>query len=296
MGEPLRVVLVEDDEPLQQQLSGALARALPDVEVTHTPDADDGLRLVCDQRSRLLITEAQSEAVDGLTLAACARKQRPTLPVIFLGSATERSAEKLMGFGGAHRVEKPPHLGRFVGLVARCLDSPMGFRGELASHDLIELVQLVLMTTSSGALHVSAPEGRGTLWLEQGSIVHAESGEERGTAAFQHMLRWAGGGFSVDPSATPPARTITFNTTQLLLESTRILDEESSRALVFPSASERRREERAAEHFERGLEAVHEKRYQDAFTEWELAMASEPDNRVYQHNLRRLRAMMTLGR
>ena len=74
-----------------------------------------------------------------------------------------------MGFAGAHSVEKPPHLGRFVGLVARCLDTPTGFRGELASHDLIELVQLVLMTTSSGALHIIAPEGRGTLWLEHGA-------------------------------------------------------------------------------------------------------------------------------
>jgi hypothetical protein len=183
-----------------------------------------------------------------------------------------------------------------VGLVARCLDTPRGFRGELASSDLIELVQLVLMTTSSGALHITAPEGRGTLWIDQGSIVHAACAGERGAAAFQYMLRWTGGGFSVDPSVTPPERSITFTTTQLLLESTRILDEESSHELPLPSASERQLEERAAEHFERGLEAVHHKHYADALVEWELAVASEPDNRLYQHNLRRLRAIMTLGR
>lgn len=296
MTEPLRVVLVEDDEPLQRQLAGALERALPDVEVTRTPDADDALKLVCDARSRLLITEAQSDAVDGLTLAACARRQRPTLPVIFLGGESGRASERLIGFSGAHRVDKPPHLGRFVGLVARCLDTPRGFRGELASSDLIELVQLVLMTMQSGALHITAPEGRGTLWIEQGSIVHALSGAQRGADAFQHMLRWTGGGFSVDPGEKAPERSITFTTTQLLLESTRILDEESSRELPIPTAMERQQEERAAEHFERGLEAVHHKRYQDALVEWELAAASEPDNRVYQHNLRRLRAMMTLGR
>ena len=109
------------------------------------------------------------------------------------------------------------------------------------------------------------------------------------------MLHWTGGGFSVDPSAVAPVKTITFTTTQLLLECTRILDEEASGPIALPRAIERK-EERAAEHFDRGLEAVHDKHYQDALREWELAVASEPENRLYQHNLRRLRALMTLGR
>jgi CheY-like chemotaxis protein len=205
MTEPLRVVLVEDDEPLERQLAGALERALPDIDVQRTPDADDALRLVCDSRSRLLITEAQSDAVDGLALAACARRQRPNLPVIFLGDVPlEQSSERLIGLSGSHCLDKPPHLGRFVGLVARCLDTPTGFRGEVASSDLIELVQLVMMTTATGALHLTAPEGRGSVWLEQGAIVHAAVGKERGVAAFQHMLRWRGGGFSVDAGAVAP--------------------------------------------------------------------------------------------
>jgi CheY-like chemotaxis protein len=295
MTEPLRVVLVEDDEPLERQLAGALERALPDIDVQRTPDADDALRLVCDSRSRLLITEAQSDAVDGLALAACARRQRPNLPVIFLGDVPlEQSSERLIGLSGSHCLDKPPHLGRFVGLVARCLDTPTGFRGEVASSDLIELVQLVMMTTATGALHLTAPEGRGSVWLEQGAIVHAAVGKERGAAAFQHMLRWRGGGFSVDAGAVAPEHSITFTTTQLLLESTRILDEEAVRG--FSEASLEPHGQRAAEHFERGLDLVHEKRYADALVEWECAVVSEPDNKVYQHNLRRLRAMMTLGR
>lgn len=282
------IVLVEDDEALQRQLAGALERALPDVEVQPTPDADEALRLVRDGRSRLLITEAQSAYVDGLTLAAVARRNRPTLPVIFLGGPHLNGARaRIAALGSSHLVDKPPHLERFIGLVSRLVDPPPGFRGEVATTDLMELVQLVVMTTPSGALHLATPQGRGTVWLDRGAIVHAEGAGERGVHAFRRMLRWSGGDFKVDPKATAPERSITFTTTQLLLESARILDEENGRP-----REDHRSGERAVEHFERGLEAVQGKRYVDALPEWERAVALEPDNRMYHHNLARLRNLI----
>jgi len=286
------IVLVEDDEPLQRQLAGAIGRALPHVDVQQTPDADEALRLVRDGRSRLLITEAQSACVDGLTLAAVARRNRPTLPVIFLGGTNlNGSRARIAAMGSSHLVDKPPQLERFVGLVARVLDPPPGFRGEVATSDLMELVQLVVMTTPSGALHLSTPQGHGTVWLDRGSIVHAVGGGERGVAAFRRMLRWAGGDFRVDTAALAPERSITFTTTQLLLESARILDEEAGRPREDHHSSSR-----AVEHFERGLEAVQAKRYADALPEWERTVALEPDNRMYQHNLARLRNVIQAGR
>jgi CheY-like chemotaxis protein len=285
MTESTWIVLVEDDEPLQRQLAGALARALPDVEVHQTPDADEALRLVRDGRSRLLITEAQSAYVDGLALATVARRNRPTLPVIFLGGPQLNGARaRIAALGASHLIDKPPQLERFVSLAARLVDPPPGFRGEVATSDLMELVQLVVMTTPSGALHLSSPQGQGTVWLERGAIVHAVGGGERGVAAFRRMLRWSGGDFQLDREASAPERTITFTTTQLLLESARILDEENGRP-----REDHRSGERAVEHFELGLEAVQAKQYARALPEWERAVALEPDNRMYQHNLARLR-------
>jgi CheY-like chemotaxis protein len=292
------VVLVEDDENLERELSAALERALPAVEVQRTPDADVALRLVRDERTRLLITEAHSPCVDGLTLAACARKARPTLPLIFLGGAELGEAKSRIGaLGAAHLIEKPPYLAGLIGLVTRVLEAPHGFRGELLSRDLLELVQLVALAAPTGALHLTAPEGRGTMWLDAGMIVHARVDAEQGAEAFRRMMRWASGEFTLDLEAVAPARTISLTTTQLLLDSARLLDEaavntqsachrlpcESGPVLIVRSA---------AEHFERGLDAVQHKRYAVALAEWERASALEPDNRIYQHNLRRLRGLI----
>lgn len=285
------IVLVEDSEPLERELAGALERALPGIEVRCTPDADVALQWVNDPRSRLLITEANSRFVDGLTLAACVRLRRSTLPLIFLSDDHASSRARIASFGGSHVIEKPPHVQQLVGLVARILDAPPGFRGELRSHDVIELVQLVAMTMPNGALHLSTPEGQGTMWFDEGMIVHAVGQGEQGIAAFQRMLSWTAGDFGVEANVLIPARTITLTTTQLLLEGTRVLDEEGMNARheqsgalpVFRTA---------AEHFERGLEAVHEKRYGDALPEWERAVSIDPSNRAYQHNLRRLRELL----
>jgi CheY-like chemotaxis protein len=290
------VVLVEDDEGLERELSDALERALPAVEVQRTPDADVALRLVRDARSRLLITEAHSASVDGLTLAACARKTRPNMPLIFLGDG-DAAKSRIASLGAAHLLEKPPHLGRLVGLVSRVIEAPHGFRGQLLSRDLLELVQLVALAAPTGALHLSAPEGRGTMWLEGGMIVHAGVEGEQGASAFRRMMRWTSGEFSLDLEAFAPAHTISLTTTQLLLDSARLLDEE---AVNTQSACRRIPQESgpvmivrtAAEHFERGLDAVQHKSYPVALAEWERAAALDPDNRIYQHNLRRLRGLI----
>ncbi len=50
--------------------------------------------------------------------------------------------------------------------------------------------------------------------------------------------------------------------------------------------------DRAAESFQRGLELVQDKDYVAAKLEWERAIEHDPDNRLYQSNLRRLRELI----
>lgn len=356
------VVLVEDDESLRGLLAGALERALPAFEVQRTPDADVALQLVRDTRSRLLITEAQTTSVDGLALAACARRQRPQLPLIFLADARAPAASaRAAHLGGTHLIDKPPRLDQFVDLVARLLEPAPGFHGELSTAGAFELVQLAAMVAPSGALQLSGAEGTGTIWFENGSVVHAATARERGNAAFQRMLGWRSGQFRIDAAARAPERSVTANTMALLLDAARLLDEGieararprqaepearadareldvdaradarqsdgrvearapaagarapahergsdafgvtpdshvALRSVREPEASGRRVTGRAADHFESGLQAVWHKKYADALPQWERAAALEPENRLYQHNLVRLRNLINLDR
>ena len=280
------VVLVEDDEALQQTLAGALESALKDVAVRRTPDPEEALELARDSRSRLLITEEQSVSVDGLTLAACVRKQRPQLPLIFLAeSAAHVALQRSVGFDGSHLVEKPPPLDLFVGLVSRVLHQAPGFQGEVRTNGLMDLVQVVAMTNPTAALHLESSLGQGSVWFEDGAIVHVACGPVRGSAAFRRLLRLASGNFRIEAMATAPERTVSCSMAGFLLESACGLDEEAESGV-------RTRNPSAAEYFESGMQAVRGKRYRDALSEWEQAAALDPDNRIYHHNLLRLQRLL----
>lgn len=286
------VVLVEDDEALQHQLADALERALPDVEVQRTPDPEVALALARDTRSRVLITEEQSLSVDGLTLAACVRQQRPQLPLIFLAEhvhVPRRSSPPRNRFDGSHLVDKPPRLDVFVALVSRVLHHSPGFHGQIETSGLMDLVQLVAMTTPTGALHVESAGAEGSVWFEDGSIVHAAFGEERGSGAFRSMLRLPSGGFRVEALVPAPERTIHTNITGFLLETACSLDDDNESGVRATQSMT------AAELFERGLMAVRDKRYAEALPEWQQAAALDPDNRIYQHNLLRLQRLLQTG-
>jgi serine/threonine protein kinase len=56
---------------------------------------------------------------------------------------------------------------------------------------------------------------------------------------------------------------------------------------IVPAASS---QTDAAKHFENGLAALREKNYESAIRQWEMAVELEKENRVYQINLKRLKA------
>jgi DNA-binding response OmpR family regulator len=287
---------LEDDGALEQRMSHALESELPHVEVEHTEDADAALTMLRSRSFRVLVTEAQSDAIDGLALANCVRHERPHLPLVFLvDEKSDASRARVTALNDTHVLDKPPPLERLVSLVARLLGTSRGFWGQLSFREPMELVQLVASSMPTGALHLRATEGTGTIWIEDGMIVHASSEGELGEQALQRMLGFSSGGFSTDPEAIAEQRSIFATTPQLLLECAQILDERA-RGLALERSGPLPILRSAAEHFERGLTAVQHKRHEEALPEWERAARLEPHNKTYQHNLRRLQQLLEVER
>jgi CheY-like chemotaxis protein len=296
-----RVVLVEDDEVLQGQLVELLQGSFSDIDIRDAKNADDALHLLEDERSRLLITDAQNCSLDGIAVAASARRLRPTLPVIVMSNSGQAPRAGTHPPLTASWLKRPPKAERLVGLVQQMLSVPVGFTGSISIQGLPELVQLLCMTNVSGALRVDSGLEKGELWFERGQIVDAEQGGMHGSGVVQRMLQWQGGFFAFENEARAEHKTIHMSAMQLLLEAARVIDQEHAPSLRAEPEHEHERARResgvqalgavqnAAESFERGMELVRNKRYDAALPEWEHAAALEPDNRIYEVNLRRLR-------
>jgi len=306
-----RIVLVDRNRSFERRVAGALRRAFPDVDVHSIQDPDEALRVLAEEASRLLIVDVQAASLDTVALATSALRARPGLPVIAMSAPPiDTWRRRARGLGAAAWLEKPLRLERLIGLVERILLVPAGFSGELTVESLPELVQMLCVASTSGALRIDHGAECGSIWFDRGAIVHAEMDGDSGASCFAKMLRWTGGVFALDRGARPARRSIDVPVMHLLLEGVRLMDEE--RASVAESRRSELRlvhceepggdepsnlvsldrwttaAERAAESFERGMKLAQDKRYEEAQREWQRAVELDPDNRTYQFNLRRL--------
>src|SRR3989454_550828 len=102
---------------------------------------------------------------------------------------------------------------------------------------LQDVLQMECLARSSSVLEISTSQARGSVFVQDGQIIHAQLGELAGEEAFNHLMGLAGGNFNLKPFSEPPARTISGSWELLLMEAARIRDEAKEKSLN-PSAAE----------------------------------------------------------
>lgn len=107
------------------------------------------------------------------------------------------------------------------------LPPPAGFSGAISLPLLPDLIQIYTVSMADGALTIRRGTQAGTIWFEQGAMVHAVCGELTGEDAVYRLLRWHDGQFSLDQGAKAPLRSITASWQKVLMEGCRRLDEDA---------------------------------------------------------------------
>src|SRR5689334_7150367 len=74
-----------------------------------------------------------------------------------------------------------------------------GFSGAISLPLLPDLIQIYTVSLANGALTIRRGVDQGTIWFEQGQMVHAECGDLVGEEAVYQLLHWENGHFSLDP-------------------------------------------------------------------------------------------------
>jgi two-component system OmpR family response regulator len=112
----MRVLVVEDDKNLREQLSGALTDA--GYTVDSADNGEEGQFMGETEPYDLAILDLGLPKVDGLTVLKEWRKQGRTMPVLIL-SARDRWSEKVEGLdlGANDYVTKPFHMGELLARV-----------------------------------------------------------------------------------------------------------------------------------------------------------------------------------
>lgn len=189
---------------------------------------------------RVVITDLVLKDVGGIDFVDWVRRELPTAQLIVVGPRFSEALEHiLVGEVENVKVLTGAHFNRqtLLHLIRGALKSFMGFEGHISGMTLFDFIQLLSMGGYSATIEVENPrmDRRGTVYIQEGQIVHAETAESKGKEALFQIMKWQTGQFTFTPAVPSDIpQSIRESMDFVLLEFARIQDE-ASRLIKKPT-------------------------------------------------------------
>lgn len=235
-------ILFVDDEPdflqVLTETFGTLSAGRWQMHRAGSVDA--ALEILKHQKIDLAVVDINMPLLDGLQFLRILNRRYPNLKKVTLTAyATEENRAACLANGAEMFIEKPHTAEGFksayIILEELATWAPgAGFQGVLRKVGLDDVIQMECLGRNSSILEVQNRLITGRIFIEDGSIIHALTGDETGEPAFQKLLAVAGGEFKLLPFEAPSARTINGPWEFLLMEAARVRDELASQAPPAP--------------------------------------------------------------
>lgn len=227
-----RVLFVDDEPAFLETIALVIAETQSELwEPYFAESAGTALSLLQDQPVNLVVIDIEMPVIDGLQFLNLVHRKHPNLSkVVLTGYATEQHRAACLSGGAELFLEKPRTPQDLQSILATLhelarLQPEEGFRGVLRRVGLTDIIQMECLSRHSVVLYVASPNGQGEIFIKEGSIIHAQAGELKGAAAFNHVLGLKGGEFDLRPYSEPPEQTIEGQWEFLLMEAARQVDE-----------------------------------------------------------------------
>jgi CheY-like chemotaxis protein len=186
-----------------------------------------------------VVLDVEMPGMDGIEFLRLLGRTYPGQQVVMLsGRMDEGTRKTCLELGATLYLEKPigfPAL--FAALGSLAGEAPQsGFRGVMQRVGLEDVLQMECLAGKSSVLTVSTGSRRGQIYICDGEIIHAQSGQLQGEMALYGLLALTGGEFTFGPFAEPARRTISGQYRFLLTEAVRLRDETGSQPVQPPSS------------------------------------------------------------
>jgi CheY-like chemotaxis protein len=211
-------------------------------EVLVAPDAARALAMIRENKIDLLVIDVHMPVMDGLQFLGLLHRKHPNIvKVVLTGDATEPYRAACLSNGAELFLEKPVSQEGWQSLYSALnelarFQPEEGFRGVLRRVGLQDVLQMECLARSSSVLEISTEKTQGSIFVLDGQIIHAQTGELVGDDAFNQLMSFSGGQFNLKAFVEPPARTIEGSWEFLLMEAARQRDEAKEAQKAPPPA------------------------------------------------------------
>lgn len=238
---PKRILFVDDEPAFLETLATVIEQTSAGMwEPFFAESAGAALSLLQDQPVDLVVLDVQMPVIDGLQFLSLVHRKHPNLTkVVLTGYATDQHRAACLSGGAELFLEKPRTADDLRSILATLHELARwqpedGFRGVLRRVGLQDIIQMECLSRHSVVLHVSTESAHGEIFIREGSIIHAQTGDLIGEAAFNQLLALKGGEFDLRAYQEPGQESIEGQWEFLLMEAARQLDEETDVADVAP--------------------------------------------------------------
>ncbi|MDI7258749.1 MAG: response regulator [Thermodesulfobacteriota bacterium] len=221
-----KVLIVDDEETLTWSMSKSLSKDKDKYEVIIANNGKEALNLLKKSDVDLVISDIRMPDINGLDLLVRIKKEYPQTKVIIMTAYGSSDVQKEANRRGSlYYIEKPFEINDIRKIIIDLIGKRKGFRGKVVGLQLTDVIQMNCLSHLTAALTITRDGERGTIYLNEGEVIHAECGDQRGTEAFYYILSWLEGEFISNIGVTSPLQTIYQNWEHLLVEAMRRNDE-----------------------------------------------------------------------
>lgn len=226
---PLKnVLIVDDEEDLTWSISKHLSKDKDSYTLHAVNSASDALDLLKKTEVELVISDIRMPQISGLDLLLKVRELYPETKVIIMTAYGSSEIQDEANKRGCFKyIEKPFEINELRQMILDNVKEKKGFEGRISDFQLSDLIQMNCLGRLTNAINVETAGQNGTIYFEDGNIVHAKNGKLVGEDAFYEILSWQGGSFAINKREQANEETIFKGWQSLMLEGLRRKDEEA---------------------------------------------------------------------
>ena len=238
-GKSIKLLLAEDNPQVRELIVKGLE---PFCDVETSADGTDALLKVVDAPPDVILCDYKMPGLDGRQLFEKLRARDTTKHIPFLFMASRSDIEERLRplvDGVEDFIAKPFLVKDLVQITKKVVDRlhleklqkrakrPGVIQGRLEEMSMIDLMQSLEMGQKSCRLIVQHGGQQGELYFAGGQCRDAKIGKLEGDDAVYKVVLWTAGEFEIDFNAANASTrtTTTKNTTGLLMEAMRLMDE-----------------------------------------------------------------------
>ena len=223
-----RVLIVDDEETLTWSMAKSLSKDREKYEVMIANNGREALNLLRKHKIDLVISDIRMPDINGLDLLVRIKMEHPQTKVIIMTAYGSSDVQKEANRRGSlYYIEKPFEIADIRKIIIDLIGKKRGFQGKVFDVQLSDIIQMNCLGRLTTALVITRDGEKGVIYFNEGEIIHAECGEQKGTEAFYRILSWDEGEFISNIGFIPPVQTIYQNWEHLLVEAMRRNDDKA---------------------------------------------------------------------